>query len=485
MRPSRLLSGIVAAGLGLAALAAQAEPMRLANVFADNMVLTREMPAPVWGFAEPGEEITVEFAGQSKSAHAEANGRWQVTLDPLKASNEGRALIARSTKTGSITINNIVVGEVWLASGQSNMAAGAGEDTPKDDTPGVRITGVTSFYPAERAADIQGRARWTPASGKSATTGSAVGLAFARKLHKELGVPVGLVISAVGGTRIETWTRRGLLEQLPSEATYLAQRKAQLEKEKADDKPDNKGNDKVAGYLGGRFDGMIAPLAPFAIRGVIWYQGEDNARNFAAYRETLPAMIKDWRATWGRDFPFLLVQLPAYNADKKPDGTDWAAMRDVQAEIAQTVPGSGLAVTVDTSDPNELHPKNKHLVGQRLALTALKQVYGKADLIASGPVFDSVKYENGKAIVRFKELGGGLVSKPADQLQGFAIAGEDKRFVAAEAKIEGDTVVLSAPDVPKPVAVRYAWTNAPKAGLFNKADLPARPFRTDDWPLKP
>lgn len=463
--------------------------IKVANIFNDRMVLPREMPVPVWGKAEAGEAVTVEFAGQKKTANANREGAWSVTLDPLAASAESRSLTVSGAKTPApVIFKEILVGEVWLGSGQSNMAMSAGPEGAEADTPTVRFTFVESFYPGARAPDLKSRCKWRDASAKTAPSCSGVGLWFARRLQAELGVPVGIIVSAAGGTRAEAWTRQDVIAKVSGPGSYREKMLREVEKVKASPPPANTQpassiigtEDWMHARLGGRFNGMIAPLAPFAVRGVIWYQGEDNAREHAAYANLLPAMIADWRSTWGRELPFFIVQLPAYNAERKPDGTDWAAMREVQERIAKTMPSCGLAVTLDNTDPDQLHPKNKRAVGTRLGLLALRQIY-KRDVVASGPLFVSMKIADGTALIRFRELGGSLVSKTGDSLTGFTVAGANHRFVRADARIEADTVFVSAAGVKEPAAVRYAWVNAPETSLVSKAGLPAAPFRTDDW----
>lgn len=464
---------------------------RLANIFADHMVLQRDLPMAIWGFANAGEGVEVEFAGQKKEAVAGADGAWKVMLAPLAGSGEPRRLVARETRSGSeAVLNDVLVGEVWLGGGQSNMAMSAGPEGSEADTPNVRFTFVESFYPGAPAPDLKSRCRWRDAGAKSAPSCSGTGLWFARRLQAELRVPVGIVVSAAGGSRAESWTRREVLGNTDGIGNYVAKILEEVAKAKASPHPASPEKKTAAfiagseewmhGHLGGRFNGMIAPLTRLTIRGVIWYQGEDNARDHEAYGKLLPAMIADWRSAWGRELPFLIVQLPAYNADHKPDGTAWSAMREVQERIPRTVPGCGVAVTFDNTDPDQLHPKNKRSVGERLGLLALRQIYQR-DVIASGPVFDSMKVSGDRVRIVFRELGGGLIARGGGALKGFTIAGADRQFVPADAHIEGDAVVLSAAALKEPAAVRYAWSNAPAVSLFNKAGLPAGPFRTDRW----
>jgi sialate O-acetylesterase len=485
------LTAISCPALFLLGAVSAAADVTVANIFNDHMVLQREVPMPVWGTAEAGEEVTVSFGAATKTATAGADGSWSVDLDAMPASAEPRSLKVSGSKSAKgAELKDVLVGEVWLASGQSNMATSAGAPAGMLDTPLVRMGGVPSFYPMEESADLGGRAGWKVATAAGAPGCSGAALYFARGLQAELKVPVGVVVSAVGGTRIESWLRRGALDAAVPASKYRDNMLKEVEAAKSNPtpNPENKAASQIKGTpewasarLGGRHNGMIAPLARFPVRGFIWYQGEDNARDHAEYAKLLPALIKDWRALWTKELPFLIVQLPAYNADKKPEGTDWAAMREVQERVANAVPNCGIAITCDNDDPGELHPKNKAAVGDRLARVALRQVYGLKHIVASGPVFDSMRLSGPRAVMSFKEDGNGMVSTSGDGLTGFQIAGADKKFVSADARIEGSNVIVSSAQVPEPVAVRYAWVNVPEVSLTNKAGLPAAPFRTDAW----
>lgn len=465
--------------------------IHVAHVFGDQMVLPRDMPIPVWGRAQADEAIEVEFANQRQKTVADSQGKWSVTLERLAASAEPRELkITGSLTTAPVVLREVLVGEVWLASGQSNMATGAGPEAATADTPLVRFATVESYYPATPADDLKTRCRWRNGGADSAPSCSGTALWFARRLQAELGVPVGVVVSAVGGSRAEHWTRREILERTPGPDAYvakiLAQAKAAREKSASPDAPDKfPGHivgtpEWIAGRLGGRFNGMIAPLAPFPFRGVLWYQGEDNAGDFATYATLLKAMIADWRSLWNRELPFLIVQLPAYVHQRRPDGTTWAAMREVQARLAGEVPGCGLAITLDNPDADQLHPKNKRTVGERLATVALRQVYGRHDL-AEPPRFDSLTIVGNTVRLRFRPAESKLVSRTGNMLSGFMVAGSDRRFLPAVARLETNEVVVSCADVTEPAAVRYAWINVPAVSLYDQAGVPVAPFRTDDW----
>lgn len=465
--------------------------VHVANIFNDAMVMPRDMPVPIWGTADAGEAITVSFAGATQSTTATADGSWLVHLDALAASSEPRSLTCTGSKSSRpIEFKDVLVGEVWLASGQSNMATSGGLPAGEADTPLVRIGGVESEYSSEALRDLGSRCRWRIGSSKDAPGCSGTALYFARGLQAELKIPVGVIVSAVGGSRIEAWLRRDALDKAMPHCAYRDEmlKKVEAAKTHPTSNPENKPAAFVVGTpewaaarLGGRFNAMIAPLTRFPVRGVIWYQGEDNARQCQEYEKLLPTMIADLRSLWKRQMPFLIVQLPAYNADNKPDGTMWAAMREVQEKVARNTPDCGYAVVLDNKDPQELHPKNKPAVGDRLARLALHQVYGCRTVVANGPVFDAMKIKGSQAVVSFKEDGNALVSTSGGKLTGFQIAGADKKFVTADAKLEGGKVIVSSAEVAEPLAVRYAWINVPAVSLANKAGLPAAPFRTDNW----
>ncbi len=489
-----------------AAKAAAPTTLTLASLFTDHAVLQRDMLLPVWGKAVPGDKITVQFADQEKTATADKDGRWSVKLDPLKASSEPRTFTVTAGEN-KIVLNDILVGEVWLCSGQSNMAYTLRSDAKDAETLNtagdkeLRIFNVqiqAADEPQEFAAG-----KWELDSPDTAPGCSAVAYYFGRDLRAKLGVPVGLIRSAVGGTPAEAWTPRAELESSPTlkpmfekhaqaiegypaaleawkkkEHELLAKHKAAVAKAKAQNKPIPKQPQAPENPTAnkrrptGLYNAMIAPLHPYALRGAIWYQGEANSARGQEYRTLFPAMITGWRRLWAQgDFPFLFVQIAPHNG-MSPD------IREAQRLTTQTTPNTAMAVTVDVGDATDIHPKQKQPVGQRLALAARALAYGEQDLEYSGPTYDTISVDGNKATLTFKHLGGGLVAKDGD-LRGFTIAGADGKYVDAAAKIVGDTIIVSSPEVKEPVAVRYGWTNVPDVNLWNNAGLPASPFQTD------
>jgi len=498
--------------LALSGVTFSAEPtvrpvVRLPAIFADHMVLQRGMKVPVWGWAAAGEKVTVKIGGQEVSTAADAKGKWMVRLEPMKAGGPFEMTVAGKR---TITIKDILVGEVWLCSGQSNMAMTVGScKNTKAELEASKDLSQIRHYRTGRSSSLVPRAgtggRWQVCSARTVGYFTATGFFFGRKLHKDLGVPIGLLNSSVGGTSIRSWTNRlplkpGVEEKTPDpESPEVRQAvaeygKAMAEwkkayraalKEKKPPPPRPKMPQILAGAyprMCGLYKGMIYPLIPYGIRGAIWYQGEADAWRAYGYRKLLPAMIRGWREAWGQgEFPFFFVQLPNYQApDTGPRDASWAVIRESQASTL-AVPNTAMAVTIDTALRGSLHPRNKRPVGERLALCALATVYGK-DIVYRGPTCDKTEIDGAKVRVHFKHIGGGLVVK-GDTLKGFAVAGEDKKWVWADAKIDGDTVIVSSDKVAKPVAVRYAWGLNPPCSLYNKEGLPAAPFRTDDWPV--
>jgi sialate O-acetylesterase len=498
--------------------------VRVSNLFGDHMVLQRGIPAPVWGLADPGEKVTVQFGEAQVTAEADASGKWMVKLPAMRVKVTPQDLTITGKNT--LTIKNVVVGDVWVCSGQSNMEFGLGGcDAPQDiasaNLPNLRRIKLDHRAVGKPSADVPGH--WEVCTPQSAHGFTAVGFYFARRIQQELPVPIGLIDDNWGGTRIEPWIPRCGFEAEPPLASILQDVKnrqqayrEQLGKslgaieewvasaKKALDVPEGAipampplpGNPSTdAGFPMTLYNGMISPIVPFAIKGALWYQGESNGGEGDEYYSKMRALIGGWRQVWNQgDFPFYFVQLANFqNPTQDPAGGDgWARVRMAQLKSLQ-VPKTGMAVITDIGEARDIHPKNKFDVGERLALWALRDDYGKKNLIVSGPLYKSMKVEDNKIRIEFDSVGGGLIvgkndgRKPVVEGQGaklerFAIAGEDKRWVWADAVIDGETIVVSSPDVPKPVAVRYAYSMNPEGcNLYNKEGLPASPFRTDSW----
>jgi len=487
---------LVLAALG-SATESRAE-LKLHTLFADHMVLQADFNCPIWGTADAGEEVSVSIGGQKKTAKADADGKWSLKLDPLKAGGPHEMTVAGKT---SVTVKDVLVGEVWVCSGQSNMewvvsnSNNFDEEKAAANFPNIRHFLVKKNPQDTPIATLSGD--WKLTTPETVGGFTAVGYFFGRELHQKLNVPVGLIHTSWGGTAAELWTSKPVLEGNPvlkpivegftkrmeSYEKQLAGHKEALEKANAENKPAPKAPNKpmAPSCL---YNGMIAPVLPYGIKGAIWYQGESNAGGAKQYQTLFPEMIKNWRKDWGQgDFPFGFVQLANYQARKEqPADSNWAELREAQT-MTLSLPKTGMAVIIDIGDAKDIHPRNKQDVGKRLALWAQSQVYGK-ELVYSSPLYESMKVEGGKVRVKFKHAGTGLEAK-GEKLTGFSIAGEDKKFVWADAKLDGfDSVIVSSDKVTAPVAVRYAWADNPECNLYNKEGLPASPFRTDDWAKK-
>jgi sialate O-acetylesterase len=548
--------------LSLAALASA--DVKLPAIFGDHMVLQRDRKVPVWGWADAGEEVTVSIGDANATATAAADGKWKTTLDSLKASDQPAELVVKGKNT--VTIKDVLVGDVWVASGQSNMewalasANNAAVEVPKADHPTIRLFIVAKKIAMEPQDDCKGT--WTACTPQTAAKFSAVGYFFAREINQTQKVPVGMIGTYWGGTPAQSWASLEALKAEPKTSGYatsfekardglpeakrklteelmpqyekdlaawneeigtahkekLAQWTKDVELAKAEKKPipprpvpakleprKPLTADQSPGTPTTLSNGMIAPIVPFAIKGAIWYQGESNAGDAVGYRTLFPTMITDWRNRWGQgDFPFLWAQIANYKKrqDQPTQAADgWAGLREAQS-MALKLPNTAQAVIIDIGEAADIHPRDKINVGKRLALGARSMAYGEK-IVASGPVYDSIKIEGDRARVTFKSVGEGLTigaapvvegAPPAKDpaastkdLKGFIIAGADKKFVWATAEIDGDSIIVSSPEVKEPVAVRYAWADNPEANLYNKNGLPASPFRTDDWidPPKP
>ncbi len=474
--------------------------LKLPALFSDDMVLQQGVPVTIWGWAEDGDKVTVKFRGQTVSATAH-NLKWTMKLRPLKPGGPDTLTIA--TKKQRLQINNVLVGEVWLCSGQSNMewplrAAFA----PEADIASATNTLIRLFrVPKEKAEapTVRVNAAWKSCSPESAAAFSAVGYYFGRDLQAARKVPVGLIQSDWGGSPAEVWMSREALEINERyraeilEAGDKAWQKYQngmvaFKTEKAQAESKGEKFKKEPPRFGWRptelYNAMIAPLIPYAIKGAIWYQGESNAGRAEQYRTLFPDMIRNWRRDWGQnDFPFLCVQLAPWMPIKdEPQDSTWAELREAQLLSTTVLPKVGMAVITDVGDPKDIHPTKKQPVGARLALAARGIAYGEK-IEFSGPLYRDMKVADGKIILRFDHVGKGLEARDGE-LKGFAICGSDRKFVWAKAEILPDnTVAVSSPEVPQPVAVRYGWADCPVVNFWNKDGLPASPFRTDNFPL--
>ena len=493
--------------------------VRLPALVSDNMVLQAEAKTNVWGWADPQEKVTVIFADKKGEATAGADGKWSVRLADLKAGTAGDLTIAG---TNTIALKNVIVGEVWVASGQSNMEFIVSGAMNKDaeiataNFPQIRMFTVRKAAKDAPQDDCVGK--WEVAAPDVAGHFSAVGYFFARHLHEKLKQPVGVIHTSWGGTPAEHWTPSPVMAADPDfkpqvenwskiVAAYpeakaawdktMAEWKAAAEAAKTAGMPEPKkpgnpprGGDPFGGP-GCLYNGMIAPVLPYTIQGAIWYQGESNASAAMLYRKLFPTMIMSWRRAWSTaglsgseqpDFPFLFVQLANFKPRfDQPTESQWAELREAQLMTLE-LPHTGMAVAIDVGDDADIHPKNKQEVGRRLALSAESTVYFQ-DQEYSGPIIGGAQAEEGKIRLSFRNAEG-MKSSDGGPIKGFAIAGEDRVFKWAEVEIQGDHVLVSSKEVPAPMSVRYAWADNPACNLINAAGLPASPFRTDDWKAK-
>ncbi len=505
-----LVSVGVSSGSGLVTLPA---------VISDNMVLQSGAKVAIWGLADPGEEVSVTVAGARASTTAVGDGTWKVAIGPLQPGGPFEMTVEGKN---TIVVHNVVAGEVWICSGQSNMEfhVGTGPDGWKTGVINYEQEVASAHYPQIRMFTAQKTVAGSPQKdvvGKweitsPATVGhfSAVGYFFGLNLFESLHEPVGLIHTSWGGTPAESWTTAATLGSDPDfdfvaanwrklNEKYPAQlddfRNKFDEWRKAAQKAESAGtvvpaapkipdDPRISPWRpSGLFNAMIVPLTPYGIKGAIWYQGESNGEHGIEYRKLFPAMIRDWRGAWGEgDFPFLFVQLASFAP--MPSTASFPLVREAQL-MTLSLPKTGMAVTTDLGDATDIHPRNKQEVGRRLALAARAIAYGQ-DITYSGPIYESMNQEGDKIRLHFKQVGAGLTFGAANAfLQGFEIAGADRKFHGAVATIEGDTVVVHSEQVEHPAAVRYAWRNFPVCNLYNQSGLPASPFRTDDWPDLP
>ncbi len=499
----------------------------LPAVFGDHMVLQRDQPVPVWGSAQRNEPVTVRFGDQEHRTTADASGSWRVTLDPMEASSEPRDLQVEGHSL--LLLRDVLVGEVWLASGQSNMqwsvAQSADPETEiaNGDHPRLRMLNVMRETAREPQDDLRGH--WLVCHPETVAGFSAVGYYFARHLQGELDVPVGILHTSWGGTRVEAWTSEPTLRSTAAAAAILEawdvrrltwqqgglqRRMSAIERQRGwennsagtlfgniERRREGAGVQQVPGAPGAEADPslsnhhysnlyhqMIHPLVGYAMRGAIWYQGESNASRAVQYRELMPALIGDWRQLWAVEFPFIQVQLAGFRPQGGAQAAEqWLELQEAQLLTALNTPNTGMAVAHDIGDPADIHPGNKQEVGRRLALWALHHTYGREDVVPSGPVLSAHEVTERGMELTFDHADGLRTLADDQPVTGFELAGEDQVWHVAEAVIEDHRVIVSAEAVETPVAVRYAWDSYPeRVNLVNGAGLPASSFRTDDWP---
>lgn len=488
----------------------QAE-VSLPDIIGSSMVLQQQQRIPIWGTAEPGESVTITFAKLRKTAVADQNGKWRVELDKMPANFTPRTMTISSKN--KIELTNILVGEVWLVAGQSNMQRLLRETDNGEaaqaaaNHPNIRLFNVSREVAFKHRTGRLGE--WAACTPDSVKEFSAAGYYFGVEVEKELKVPIGLINSSYGGSQAEAWTPveylnasdelRPTVERTKiwdAERTKVRVDYAEAIKKWRSDSaeqtaagarpspspsvPDALREYRIASSI---YNGMIEPLMPFAIRGAVWYQGESNEARAEQYGLLLPTMIRAWRERWSEGaFPFGIVQLPNYRSIKAdPEDAPWSFIREAQRQTAITTPNTGLIVTIDIGAANDIHPKNKLDVGRRMARWALKDVYRQR--LTNAPVFSKAEIKGSKIILTFNEVGTGLKIRDGDKLNEFAIAGDDKKWVWADARIIGkNKIEVSSPGVPVPLAVRYAFNSNPKhPNLTNDSGLPASPFRTDTW----
>ena len=459
--------------------------------FQDGMILQRDMKVPVWGWSAPGDTITVEFAGQKVTAKAGEDGKWMLMLEPLKASAEPTEMVVSSSISSLAShISNILVGEVWFCSGQSNMAWKMGDlgkhydkEIKEADYPRLRLFNVPKdMFATTPQSRVEGA--WHICTPETVKSFSAVAFFFGSKLHDKLQMPIGLVESSRGGSAIAGWISEPVLRHgFPEFTAHLDTYRGITEK--TGGVFDHRRKSKLHGITQTApsvlYNARVHPFVPYAIRGVIWYQGETDVGIPERYRQLFPALIRQWRKSWGQgDFPFYYVQIAPCGYEGQ--SVSAAYLREAQM-MTMSEPYTGMAVAMDVGHPKNLHPFEKKPLGERLALWALAKDYGHKDLVYSGPLYKTFTVEGGRIRLHFDHVGGGLASRDGEPLCHFAVAGEDKHFVPATAVIDGDTILVSSPEIAGPVAARFAFGSADIPNLMNREGLPASSFRTDDDPV--
>lgn len=456
-----------------------AADVRLPRIFSDGMVLQREQLIRIWGWADVGERVTVGLKDQRHETVAGADGRWQLALSPELAGGPFELVVSGRN---SVSFTDVWIGEVWVCSGQSNMrwvvkeSANAEQEIADADYPQIRQVLIPRRMAASPLDDVGEALEWKTATAENVGDFTAVGYFYARELYRELKVPIGLINTVWGGTRLESWISiEGMYRHRElSEAARVFEEVPKDSLNQAD-KPNT--------YPTLLFNAMISPLLPYTIKGIIWYQGEANTGRAYQYREAFPLLINDWRGKWGLgDFPFYFAQLSSFKAlgGNSNMGSTWAELREAQ-HMTLALPRTGQAITIDIGNTDDIHPRNKQDVGKRLAGIALFESYGQ-DVVYSGPTYRKHRSNGNQVIIDFDHVHGGLTTHDGSDVIGFEIAGSDRVFHPAEALIAGNQIIVTSPAVSKPKAVRYAWADDPgTSNLFNMNGLPAAPFRTDDW----
>jgi sialate O-acetylesterase len=472
----KLIFSLVAA---LFSCLVQAEVI-LPKIFADHMVLQRDQDIPVWGWADPREKVEVIFKDKTYKIRADKTGKWEVKMDPSSAGGP-YTLTVNGEKT--LSIKDVLVGDVWLLGGQSNMewplnqTNGAEDSIKMADYPQIRLFEVGRNLSILPIKDVP-EGSWNVCTPQSIADFSAIGYYFGKRIHLDLDVPIGLLDINWGGTVSEAWTSPEALLTHPDFKEKIVSYRAEGETTFT-----NSENKSPNSWPSSLYNGMLEPIIPFGIKGALWYQGESNAGRAYQYREIFPLMIQDWRKQWGQgDFPFLWVQLANFKTPvDEPGGSNWAELREAQS-MALSLPSTGQAVIIDKGEAEDIHPRDKWTVGERLALSAKKVAYGQ-DLVHSGPTFHKMEVEGNQARIIFNHIGSGIKIKDKyGYVKGFSIAGEDQVFYWANAYQDGDDIVVFSDQVAHPKSVRYGWADNPEdVNVYNKEGLPASPFRTDNW----
>lgn len=499
----------------LALLSNTKADVKLPALFSDNMVLQQGIECAMWGWADPGEEVSVKLHKKTHKTKADSTGKWKLNLQKLKATNDPFSIIVNGKNT--LTIKNVLVGEVWLCSGQSNMQWSVNASNDPDlekltaNYPNIRLITVPRTGTQEPQDDFNGL--WEPCTPETVAEFSAVGYYFGRQLHLTLQVPIGLIDNAWGGSACEAWIKRDLLEKLPSakpymeawkstEATFDAKKaqanyenqveawkakaqQAKLNKKPIPNKPRAPRNPLIGQHRPANlYNGVLKPVIGYGIKGTIWYQGESNSGRAKAYRDVFPLMINSWRDEWGLgDFSFYWVQLADFRDETStPQDSTWAELRESQT-LALKLPNTGQAVITDLGEAHDIHPKDKQNVAKRLARWALAKDY-KYEIVHRSPQFKASQRNGSKLILHFEYVGGGLDTFDVRTPIGFTIAGEDKIFHPAKAKIlDKDRIEIHSEKVPNPISARYAWADNPIANMQNREGLPLTPFRTDKYQM--